>query len=168
MVAKTGDYKWTLLFGFGVWTIGLGLMSMAGPTTPISHIYVFQVILGLGAGPTFQTSLIAIQASVSRRDMATATGCRNFVRMLGGTVALAVSAAIMNNVANSRLNDLFEPDLAKRILSAPTELVALGLDASQIAAVRTAYGEFHKVYQAHTPSQRNQRVFLVLHPTLSS
>lgn len=141
MVAKTGDYKWTLLFGFGVWTVGLGLISTVGPTTPKSHIYAFQTVLGLGAGPTFQTSLIAIQASVTRNDMATATGCRNFIRMLGGTVALAISAAIMNNVAHSQLNAAFPPDMVKKILSTPTELAAIGLDDAQIHYVRMAYGE---------------------------
>ena len=50
---------------------------------------------GIGAGQTFQTSLIAIQASVKRSEMAVATGSRNFLRMLGRTVALAACAAIL-------------------------------------------------------------------------
>jgi hypothetical protein len=52
---------------------------------------------GFGSGQTFQTNLIAIQAAVKRSEMAVATGTRNFVRLLGGTVALAACAAILNN-----------------------------------------------------------------------
>jgi hypothetical protein len=59
------------------------------------------MLSGIGAGQTFQTSLIAIQASVKRSEMAVATGMRNFLRMLGGTVALAACAAILNNTAKS-------------------------------------------------------------------
>lgn len=33
----------------------------------------YQVLSGIGAGQTFQTSLVAIQASLPRKDMAVAT-----------------------------------------------------------------------------------------------
>ena len=56
---------------------------------------------GIGSGQTFQTSLIAIQASVKRHEMAVATGTRNFLRLLGGTIALAACAAILNNTVRS-------------------------------------------------------------------
>jgi hypothetical protein len=39
----------------------------------------------------------AIQAAVNRSEMAVATGARNFIRMLGGSVALAASSALLNN-----------------------------------------------------------------------
>lgn len=125
--------------GFFIWTIGLGMMSSVGPYTTKPHIYGYQVLIGVGAGQTFQTSLIAIQASVDRKDMATATGTRNFLRMLGGTVALAVCTAIVNNIARSRLDTLFSSDVVTEILGAPTELVSMGFDETQIRFVREAY-----------------------------
>ncbi|KAL1410653.1 hypothetical protein Q8F55_004672 [Vanrija albida] len=139
LVSKTGDYKWNLMVGFFIWTIGLGLLSSLQPDTSNARIYGFQVLVGVGAGQTFQTSLIAIQASVSRKDMATATGCRNFLRMLGGTVALAACTAIVNNIARVRMRSEFDADIVSAILSSPTELELLGLDAAQMAAVRAAY-----------------------------
>lgn len=142
MVSKTGDYKWNLMAGFFIWSIGLGLMSSVHATTTKAKIYGYQVLIGVGAGQTFQTSLIAIQASVSRKDMATATGCRNFLRMLGGTVALAACSAILNNIARARIGELgLSNDTIDKILAAPTELGQLGLSAEQIAAVREAYGK---------------------------
>ncbi|TXT11261.1 hypothetical protein VHUM_02012 [Vanrija humicola] len=142
MVSKTGEYKWNLMAGFFIWTIGLGLLSTLHPDTSWPRIYGFQVLVGVGAGQTFQTSLIAIQASVERKDMATATGCRNFLRMLGGTVALAACTAILNNIARVRMQDAgFDAKLVAHILESPTELALMGLDAGQVAIVHAAFSK---------------------------
>jgi hypothetical protein len=83
LVSKTGDYWWNLVIGFAFWTIGLGLMGSTNENSSDGVLAGYQVIIGVGAGQTFQTSLMAIQAAVSRKDMATVTGMRNFMRMLG-------------------------------------------------------------------------------------
>lgn len=136
-----GEYYFNLLAGFAIWTVGLGMMSTMSATTPKAHIYGFQVLVGVGAGQTFQTSLIAIQASVARKDMATATGCRNFLRMLGGTVALAACAAIVNNLARTRLDALGLGDgVVSAILQDPTQVATL-LNDGQVADVRRVYAQ---------------------------
>lgn len=43
------------------------------------------------------SSLIAAQAAVPRSDMAVVTGVRNYVRLFGSTLALAICASILNN-----------------------------------------------------------------------
>ena len=101
IVSKTGNYRFNLWVGFAIWTVACGLLSTISPTTSNAKLVGYQMLSGIGAGQTFQTSLIAIQASVKRSEMAVATGMRNFLRMLGGTVALAACAAILNNTAKS-------------------------------------------------------------------
>ncbi|KAJ3304275.1 hypothetical protein HDU93_006373, partial [Gonapodya sp. JEL0774] len=64
----------------------------------------------IGAGQTFQTSLVAAQSSVARPDIAVVTGLRNFCRIIGGTFGIAISGAILNNA------------LVQRLASAPLEL----------------------------------------------
>ncbi|UOH80176.1 hypothetical protein LQV05_002825 [Cryptococcus neoformans] len=110
--SKTGDYWWNLVVGYTIWTIGLGLLSSITPTTSIAKLSGYQIIVGIGAGQTFQTGLVAIQASVERKDMATATGLRNFLRQMGGTIALAACNSIT-------------------ILEDPTQATSLGLTASE-------------------------------------
>lgn len=83
--------------GFAIWTIACGLLSTISPSISNAKLIGYQILAGVGAGQTFQTGLIAIQASVKRSEMAVATGTRNFVRLLGGTVSLAACAAILNN-----------------------------------------------------------------------
>jgi hypothetical protein len=101
LVSKTGNYQLNLWFGFGIWAIACGLLSTISPTISNAKLIGYQILSGIGAGQTFQTSLIAIQASVERKDMAVATGTRNFLRLFGGTVALAACAAILNNTFRS-------------------------------------------------------------------
>ncbi|KAK8865997.1 hypothetical protein IAR55_001148 [Kwoniella newhampshirensis] len=138
---KTGDYWWNLVIGFSMWTVGLGLLTTIGPDTTVAKMAGFQVLTGIGAGQTFQTSLIAIQASVSRKDMATATGLRNFLRMLGGTIALAVSTTIVNNSVKGDLRASLGDDLYQRILADPTQARDLGLSADQLSTIISAYSK---------------------------
>ncbi|WVQ97393.1 hypothetical protein IAU59_004505 [Kwoniella sp. CBS 9459] len=139
--SKTGDYWWNLVLGFSIWTIGLGLLSSVGSTTGVAKLVVYQVICGIGAGQTFQTSLVAIQAGVDRKDMATATGIRNFVRMLGGTISLAAGSAIINNRVKGLLRGVISEDLLDTVLSDPTDASRLGLSPDQVSAVTEAYAK---------------------------
>ncbi|WRT64234.1 uncharacterized protein IL334_001163 [Kwoniella shivajii] len=137
--SKTGDYWWNLVIGFSIWTIGLGLLSSIKPDTSVGLLSLYQIITGIGAGQTFQTSLVAIQSGVSRKDMATATGLRNFLRMLGGTISLAVGSAIVNNRVKSNLKGILTDQAFDTILSDPTQLKNSGLTSDQINAVIQAY-----------------------------
>jgi hypothetical protein len=140
LVSKTGDYWWNLVFGFSIWTIGLGLMGSTNENSSTAMLAGYQIIIGIGAGQTFQTSLMAIQAAVARKDMATATGMRNFMRMLGGTVALAICSAIVNNIVRSRLSeDGLDGSIIDAVVADPTTVSALGLSADQQASVIIAY-----------------------------
>ena len=129
------------MIGFAVWTIGLGLLSSINENTSIAKLVGYQILVGLGAGQTFQTSLVAIQACVERKDMATATGMRNFVRMLGGTLALTICSSILNNIVRQRLDSELSMDMVDRILSDPTTVPSLGLSAAQQLSTIQAYGE---------------------------
>ncbi|WVQ70952.1 hypothetical protein IAR50_000477 [Cryptococcus sp. DSM 104548] len=152
LVSSTGDYWWNLVVGFSIWTIGLGLLSSIDTDTSIAKLCGYQIIVGLGAGQTFQTSLVAIQASVERKDMATATGLRNFLRMLGGTIALAACTSIVNNSVKGDLRGLLGDAQFQTILNDPTQAQSLGLDASQVAAVTAAYARgIREVFWFSTP-----------------
>lgn len=116
-------------------------MSTISTTLPEANFIGYQVVVAIGAGQTFQTSLLAIQAAVERKDMAAATGTRNFMRLLGGTVGLAASGAIVNNVVRRTLTGMgVAEDTIVAILSDPT--VAGGWTAEvDLLTVRAAFGE---------------------------
>ena len=97
IVSKTSDYLIQMNAGYFLWTISCGLLTLISPDISDAKLIAFQILSGIGSGSTFMTGLIAMQASLPRREMAVATGVRNFIRLLGGTIALAASAAILNN-----------------------------------------------------------------------
>ncbi|TIB91019.1 MFS general substrate transporter [Wallemia mellicola] len=74
IVSKTGNYMWNIWTGFMLWTIGIGLLTTLRPDTKLANFIGYCVIAGVGAGNTFQTTLLSVQAAVSRQDMAVATG----------------------------------------------------------------------------------------------
>jgi hypothetical protein len=84
-------FQANLYVGFAIWTVGLGLLSTINPNTTLGEQVGYQILTGVGAGQTFQTSLVAIQATVARKDMATATGTRwvgGCFAKLGGRMCL--------------------------------------------------------------------------------
>ncbi|GFZ49265.1 hypothetical protein JCM24511_07384 [Saitozyma sp. JCM 24511] len=139
LVSATGDYFWNLAVGYACWTIGLGLLTSTDQTTTTATLTGFQILVGFGAGQTFQTSLMAIQAAVDRKDMAVATGMRNFMRQFGGMVALAICSAIVGNVVRSRLRPILTADLIDQVIRDPTALSSMDLSIEQQSAVVVAY-----------------------------
>lgn len=104
VVHWTGRYRESIIVGWVAWAVGLGLYS----TLDTKHFDLgkaigYGLLTGFGVGQTLQPSLIAIQAGVARQDMAVVTCTRNFVRNLGSTLGMAVSATLVNSSLRSAL-----------------------------------------------------------------
>lgn len=107
IVHWTGRYRESIIFGWVAWAVGLGMYS----TLDTEHFDVgkaigYGLLTGFGVGQTLQPSLIAIQAGVPRQDMAVVTCTRNFVRNLGSTLGLAISATLVNSSLRSALSGI--------------------------------------------------------------
>ncbi|KAI5120822.1 hypothetical protein M0805_003218 [Coniferiporia weirii] len=123
MVSRTGRYRSIIYLGFSVWAIGCGLLSTVNGSTREVLPVVYMLIAGVGAGQTLQTTTVAAQASVSRRDMSVVTAVRNFVRLLGGTLSLAIGSTIINNSLRSKMTSLGLPSSTiNSIIDDPTTL----------------------------------------------
>ncbi|PYH34914.1 putative MFS drug transporter [Aspergillus neoniger CBS 115656] len=106
VVHWVGRYRESILIGWMIWAIGLGLMSTLNETSNLGKQIGYGLLTGIGSGNTLQPALIAVQAGVARRDMAIVTSFRNFIRNLGGTLGLAVSGTIINNLLSTTINTL--------------------------------------------------------------
>ncbi|TFK32425.1 MFS general substrate transporter [Crucibulum laeve] len=106
IVSRTGRYKTIIHLGFAVWSIACGLISTINPHTKKALLVIYMMLAGIGAGQTFQTTTIAAQASVSRKDMSVVTAFRNFIRLLGGSLSLAIGATIINNSLRASMTSL--------------------------------------------------------------
>lgn len=139
IVSKTGRYRAIVHSGFAIWSIACGLISTITPHTHQGVMVVFMLLSGLGSGQTLQTTTVAAQASVPRKDMSVVTAFRNFVRMLGGTFALAIGATLINNTLRSSMEVLSLPeDVIRRVIDDPSLLSnppSVGLSIEQATSI---------------------------------
>ncbi|KAF8878955.1 major facilitator superfamily domain-containing protein [Infundibulicybe gibba] len=134
IVSRTGRYRTIIHIGFAVWAIACGLISTIKPSSGKAALVVYMLLAGIGGGQTLQTTTVAAQASVARKDMSVVTAFRNFIRLLGGTLSLAIGSTILNNSLRQAMTPLsLSPTLISAIISDPSLLGspgASGLDAS--------------------------------------
>ena len=106
-------YRRLGLLGTAVLTIGSFLMSRAGMNTSQTSLMVFVTLMGIGMGLSIPSYLIAVQTSVSRRQLGTATSTLQFSRSIGGTLGVSVmGAALSARLAAHQL----DPDLVRQLL----------------------------------------------------
>ncbi|PYH94464.1 MFS general substrate transporter [Aspergillus ellipticus CBS 707.79] len=144
LVSKFECYRINLIVGYGLWTIASGLFTTVTISTPAWKLVIFQLLTGLGSGQTLQITLVAIQAALKRSEMAVITGARNYLRMMGSTLAIAASSAIVGNIVRSKLSALdFSSSLVSEIIADPTKIRSMALSATQETSALEAYGKYH-------------------------
>ncbi|KDR68867.1 hypothetical protein GALMADRAFT_256378 [Galerina marginata CBS 339.88] len=127
IVSRTGRYRMIIHSGFAIWSIACGLISTITPKSHKVQLVIYMLLAGSGAGQTLQTTTVAAQASVSRQDMSVVTAFRNFIRLLGGTLALAVDSTIINNALRSSMDKLELPvSVISQIIDDPSMLALPG------------------------------------------
>lgn len=97
LIRKTGRYLEAMYFGFFMMTLGNGLLINLDAESSLAKIIIYQIILGLGIGPLFQSPLIALQAHVKPRDMAPATATLGFIRQLSTSMSVVIGGVIYSN-----------------------------------------------------------------------
>ncbi|KAF9238661.1 MFS general substrate transporter [Melanogaster broomeanus] len=143
IVSRTGRYRTIVYTGFSVSAVGCGCLSTVTASTSKALLVFYMLVAGVGIGQTMQTTTVAAQASVPRKDMSVVTAFRNFMRLLGGTLSLAVGSTLINNSLRNVLSTLsLTPSAMKTIIDNPTilgsnaspsQLASLGLTPSQAA-----------------------------------
>ncbi|KAF2118543.1 major facilitator superfamily-domain-containing protein [Lophiotrema nucula] len=96
-IRKTGQYLPPIWFGLTLMTLGFGLFIDLGVHSSWAKIIIYQIIAGIGVGPNFQSPLIALQSSVPKRDIATATATFGFTRNLGSAISIVVGSVVFQN-----------------------------------------------------------------------
>ncbi|EEU41468.1 uncharacterized protein NECHADRAFT_53897 [Fusarium vanettenii 77-13-4] len=119
--------------------IGIGL-TCSLPTDAKSvpkEQYGYEVLMGIGFGLGLTTLLTF--ARVLTRALAVMMGALTQIRVLGGTVSLAICATILNNQLSPKLDKVVTPEQAAAIYDSISAVN--DLNATQKAAVRQAFAE---------------------------
>ncbi|WP_448615376.1 MDR family MFS transporter [Modestobacter sp. URMC 112] len=95
-ISRTGRYKVFPLVGIVLMTVAL--LSLSVVVTADASVWTlvpFMVLLGLGLGFNFQPVILAVQNSVSPREMGVATSSVTFFRQMGGTIGVAAFLSVL-------------------------------------------------------------------------
>ena len=110
LVSRLGIWKPFVVAGAILLTVGGFLMSTIRVDTSLTVIGVYMVILGFGVGMLMQNLVLAVQNSVSVRDVGAATGTVTFFRSLGGAVGIQALGFVfekrMTNAVTAGLPDI--------------------------------------------------------------
>jgi EmrB/QacA subfamily drug resistance transporter len=93
-IARSGRYKRFPIAGLALMTTALALLAVFAADPSRTTTGIGLAVFGLGFGLVTQVLLVAVQNSVDRRELGTATATTNFFRALGGAVGAAVLGAV--------------------------------------------------------------------------
>lgn len=109
LVSKFGKFKPFIFGGTALAVIGIGLCLVLADSSSKAIQVVVLFICGCGIGPLFPCLIVAIQASVERKDLATVSTLNNFFRMTGSGFGVAINGALFQNHLNSALQNSIVP-----------------------------------------------------------
>ncbi|KAF9297457.1 hypothetical protein BGZ74_009822 [Mortierella antarctica] len=111
LVSKFGKYRPYIFTGTGIAVVGICLcLVLANTSTKAVHVVVL-FVCGMGIGQLFPCLIVAIQASVERKDLATVSALHNFFRMTGSGFGVAINGALFQNHLSSGLVKAGVPEI---------------------------------------------------------
>ena len=97
IVNKTGRFKAILVCGLIVMAIGVMLLVIAPAGSSLWNISWRVLVMGVGLGPTQSLYSLAVQNSVSPREIGVATSTSQFFRQIGSTMGVAIFGTVLTN-----------------------------------------------------------------------
>jgi EmrB/QacA subfamily drug resistance transporter len=154
-------YRGLVTVGLVIMTGGLFLLTTVSASTSLVQLMEYGAVMGLGIGVTFPVTILAIQYSVSRRQIGIASSLAQFTRNLGGTIGLSVLGALQVNAFGAQLSTLLQsvpaqfktqaaaflgnPNLVGQVLSSPSALATAEASnpalAQFVPALRSAFAQ---------------------------
>jgi EmrB/QacA subfamily drug resistance transporter len=124
-IAATGRYKAFPVAGLATMAAGLALLAATAGEAEPAITAVALVVFGAGFGGVSQVLVMAVQNSVDRRELGTATAATNFFRALGGALGAAVLGAVFAARLGAHGTDV--AGAARAVFAAAVPLAVLGL-----------------------------------------
>ena len=133
IMLKVGFRRLALL-GTSLLTVGAFLMSRAHADISQPLLMVFVALMGMGMGFSIPPFFIAVQTTVERRYLGTATSTMQFSRSMGGTLGVSVmGAALSANLAANLAAANLDLDLISQLLDPSPASSLLVNDAARLA-----------------------------------
>ncbi|MFY1597775.1 MDR family MFS transporter [Micromonospora sp. WMMD737] len=104
-MSRIGRYKWFPVSGAAVLLVGMLLFTRLEVDTSLWVAFGYMVVIGIGLGLCMQSLILAVQNSVSMRDLGAGTSSATFFRSLGGSFGVAILGAVLSSRLTSELAD---------------------------------------------------------------
>lgn len=92
------DYKRVAMVGMLLLMVGTGLMAFFSAEASLPVIMVFLALMGLGMGLSVAPFMVAVQSTVERRQLGSATSTLQFSRSIGGTIGTGIMGAALSTL----------------------------------------------------------------------
>ena len=120
IMLKVG-YRRLVIVGTTLLVIGSFLMTRINAESSQIAMMVFVTLMGVGMGCSIPAFLIAVQTTVERRHLGTATSTMQFSRSMGGTLGVTVmGAALTARLASNLAASHLDPKLVSQLLEPST------------------------------------------------
>ena len=94
-MARVTHYKRMALAGCALAVLATALLALRAQHAGFAEALVLTGLAGLGVGPVFPVTTVAVQNAVDPRDLGAATSTAAFLRSLGSTIGVAVLGAML-------------------------------------------------------------------------
>ena len=155
LVSKFGRYRIFPIFGTIVMAIGFWLFSHVTVTSSQFTMSLWMIVLGLGIGSFMQVMTVAVQNSVDRRDLGTATSIVIFFRNVGSSLGAAFFGAVLTARLTHHLKQLLPASGHVHLTAASLQSGAnqlANMSPSVLHQVLTAFAlSFHDIFLVGIP-----------------
>lgn len=159
IMSRTGRYKWMPIGGSVL--VGLALFGLSRLQIDTSYLVIagLMFLFGAGLGLTMQVVVTAVQNSVERKHMGTATASVTFFRSMGGALGVALFGAILNTRLPHHLAEVVPA-------AAQSQLGAASASINDVTAIR-GLPEPVKTWVLTAFTQSMDDVFLIAVPFMA-
>jgi len=132
---RTGRYLELIHVGVILMVLGNGLYILLSTQSSIGQIIGFQIVAGTGQGFLFTAPLIALQASVSQDNTATATSTFGFIRNIATALSIVICGVVFQNSLDLKAKSLTMPPV--NLPSNITDALSGGQAAANVMIIGT-------------------------------
>ena len=141
IIGRIGSIRTFIVAGMALVTVGAFLLSTMGVGTSFLLVSAYLFITGIGLGATMPLTTLAVQSSVEKRDLGSATSMTQFIRSIGSTVGTALIAWVVTTNYRSLLTANAPSGASSSllsILSSPNALISAASRSVLDAAAKMA------------------------------
>ncbi|MFI5532713.1 MDR family MFS transporter [Kitasatospora sp. NPDC051853] len=105
LITRYGRWKAYLVAGAGLLTVGFALLGTVRDDSPYGLLAVAMAVTGVGLGLTMQNLVLAVQNTVPRHELGTASSTVTFFRTMGGAMGVSALGALLSHRVSGHLNE---------------------------------------------------------------